>query len=566
MPEIRMRFGAWMRVIAPVLIAGLTLLVRPVQALAHPLGNFTINRYSRLEVGGQLRLLYVVDMAEIPTFQEKATIDANQDGAISPQERDQYLAREVQAFLGHLRLSANGAPLVLQPQASTLDFLPGQGGLQTERLTIWFVAAWPPAQTPLQADYQDDNFADRIGWQEVVVLGKDGVQLLASDAPAGDISNELRNYPQDLLQSPSNRHTAGFRFQTVAMPPASPGNVTAQPSSASSLLNPQKSVDPFTALISIPELRLGTILLALLAAFVWGGAHALTPGHGKTIVAAYLVGSRGTVRHALFLGAATTVTHTAGVFALGLLTLFASRFILPEQLYPWLGVASGLMVVAIGMTLFRGRLIQLIRQRAHADEPDHAHEHHHDDMHAYEHSHAREHALATDQDHTDQPIGDYADAHTHEHDHGLAHSHTFEHDHGDGPVHSHLPPGGDGSPLTWRSLLALGISGGLLPCPSALVVMLSAIALQRVGFGLLLIVVFSMGLAAVLTTVGVLFVHAGRLMDRFRVSGRIRFGAGVIRLAPVASALFISAAGLAITYQALVQAGVLHGVIIAFPL
>jgi ABC-type nickel/cobalt efflux system permease component RcnA len=133
-------------------------------------------------------------------------------------------------------------------------------------------------------------------------------------------------------------------------------------------------------------------------------------------------------------------------------------------------------------------------------------------------------------------------------------------------VHSHLPPGADGSPLTWRSLLALGISGGLLPCPSALVVMLSAIALQRIGFGLLLIVVFSMGLAAVLTTVGVLFVHAGRLMDRFQFGHRAGFGASVLRLAPVASALFISAAGLAITYGALVQAGVLHGAALAFPL
>jgi ABC-type nickel/cobalt efflux system permease component RcnA len=137
-------------------------------------------------------------------------------------------------------------------------------------------------------------------------------------------------------------------------------------------------------------------------------------------------------------------------------------------------------------------------------------------------------------------------------------------------VHSHLPPGADGSPLTWRSLLALGISGGLLPCPSALVVMLSAIALQRIGFGLLLIMVFSMGLAAVLTTVGVLFVHAGRLMERFQFGHRAGFGAGlgagVLRLAPVASALFISAAGLAITYGALVQAGVLHGAALAFPL
>lgn len=248
------------------------------------------------------------------------------------------------------------------------------------------------------------------------------------------------------------------------------------------------------------------LLLALLTAFGWGAMHALTPGHGKTIVAAYLVGSRGTTRHALFLGLTTTITHTAGVFVLGLLTLFASQSILPEQLYPWLGVISGVLVVAIGLSLFSGRLRTLTRPDVHSHNHDHNHDH----------------------------------AHTHNHDH--------THDHG----HSYVPPVADDSPVTWRSLLALGVSGGLLPCPSALVVMLSAIALQRIGFGLLLIVVFSLGLASVLTAIGVLFVHAGRLFERIPMGGRL------IQALPVASALFITIVGVGITLRTIVQTGTLR--------
>jgi ABC-type nickel/cobalt efflux system permease component RcnA len=193
------------------------------------------------------------------------------------------------------------------------------------------------------------------------------------------------------------------------------------------------------------------------------------------------------------------------------LTLFASQFILPEQLFPWLGVASGALVVTIGLSLFRTRLLGLIQ-------PDHHHDHDHD----HSHSHAEDRY------------------HEGEHAHNLAHT------------HSHLPPGADGAPITLRSLLALGISGGLLPCPSALVVMLSAIAFQRIGFGLVLIMAFSLGLASVLTAIGILFVHAGRLFGRMPLGGRL------VQAVPVVSALFITAAGVLITYEALIQAGVLR--------
>jgi ABC-type nickel/cobalt efflux system permease component RcnA len=262
-------------------------------------------------------------------------------------------------------------------------------------------------------------------------------------------------------------------------------------------------------------------LLGLLLAAGLGALHAMSPGHGKTVVGAYLVGSRGTAKHAAFLGLTVTVTHTSSVFALGLLTLFASQYILPETLFPYLSLASGVIVLGIGLTLFVRRL-----RSAFGLAGAEAHQHHHG--HGHEHTHA-------------------GHEHSHEHAHGDG---ALTHSHG-GREHSHAPPGADGRPLTWRSLLALGVSGGLLPCPSALVVMLSAISLGRVGYGLALIVAFSVGLAATLTAVGLLFVYAGRF-----VAGR-RAGEGrLVKVLPVLSSLVIACAGAAICYEALAQAGI----------
>ncbi|HSE96853.1 MAG TPA: sulfite exporter TauE/SafE family protein, partial [Blastocatellia bacterium] len=203
---------------------------------------------------------------------------------------------------------------------------------------------------------------------------------------------------------------------------------------------------------------------------------------------------------------------------------FASQYVVPERLFPILGLASGVIVLVIGLSMFTRRLrAALVHHRHDHSHHHHDHDHHHHDHHHHDHSH-----------------------HDHSHHH---HDHTHHtHSHG-GREHTHLPPGADGSRVTWRSLLALGISGGLLPCPSALVVMLSAISLNRVGYGLVLVIAFSVGLAATLTAVGLLFVYAGRFIKGSRVSGRLA------RTLPVVSALVITCAGLVICYEALAQAG-----------
>ncbi len=480
--------------------------------LAHPLGNFTVNRYSKVTVGQDtVRLLYILDMAEIPTYQEMSAIDRNGDGEADETEQADYLATAGERLAGNLALTLNGERILWQVNDSHFAFTPGQGGLNTLRLEFRY-AALLPAATVWDAAFADGNFPGKVGWQEVVVVAEEGRNLLSSTAPSQEISQELRAYPQELLQSPPRVNSATFQIDGVA-PSSGAASDVAQ---AGMLVTaPSTSAaDPFAELINLPISGPVSLLLALLAAFVWGGAHALSPGHGKTIVAAYLVGSRGSARHALFLGLTTTLTHTAGVFILGLITLFASRYILPEELYPWLGVLSGLLVVGIGVSMIWQRL-RPARTTAHV---------HHDQAHDHSHDHPHTHS--------DHP-----------------HSHEV-HSHGD-HSHSHLPPGSDGAPITWRSLLALGVSGGLLPCPSALVVMLGAIALQRVAFGLLLIVVFSFGLASVLTLIGILMVHAGKLVRYVPESGRF------LRLAPVASSLFITLAGGGITAQALLQTGLL---------
>jgi nickel/cobalt exporter len=274
------------------------------------------------------------------------------------------------------------------------------------------------------------------------------------------------------------------------------------------------------AMLQAGELSVPLVVGTLVAVMVWGAGHALTPGHGKTIVAAYLIGSRSTPWHALYLGLTVTLTHTLGVFALGLVALFASSYVLPEQLYPWLGAVSGLIVVGLGGTLLWRRVRLLLARR----ERDHHHGIHH-------HGH----------DHLDHP---HAHEHPHHHGHGHPHGHEHHHTHDQGHGHSHLPPGADGSPLTWRSLLGIGISGGLLPCPSALVLLVTAVSIDRAALGMVLVVAFSLGLAGVLTTVGLLFVQGSRLVQRLpwvTVWGR---------LLPAASALVITVIGIWLTAQA----------------
>ena len=429
-----------MRKLVVVLFA-LAALVAPAAAAAHPLGNFTVNRFSRVEVSGpRLYVRYVLDLAEIPTYQA-GRIDARR------------YAREIAQ---NARLSVDGKTAALRPVRTRLAHPRGAGGLDTTRLEV--VLAGPRLDGTSRIAYRDGNYRDRIGWKEIVV---------GADTPSR--SHELRAYPKDLLQSPLDQTSV-----TTDLAPGDGPDVTPSLSSGRSLQAPDRVADSgFAALVGRSHLSLLVILASLGAALFWGAAHALSPGHGKTIVTAYLVGRRGTVRHAGLLGLIVTITHTIGVFTLGLVTLALSQFIVPDRLYPWLNLVSGLLVVGIGASVFYSRWRH---RRVHA----HGHDHHH-----------------------------------------------------------HAEPD-----ASFRSLLAVGVSGGLLPCPSALVVLLAAISLHRVAFGLLLIVAFSAGLALTITAIGCAAVLARGAFRRVSLEGPL------VRLLPAASALVILAAGLAMTVRA----------------
>ncbi len=424
-----------------ILVALFLFFVLAPPASAHPLGNFTVNRFGRVEsAGDRVYVRYVLDLAEIPTFQDRGT------------PTSAYVGRIVRG----VRLNVGGTRVALVPVARALAHPPGAAGLRTTRLEV--ILRGPRIDAGTRVELRDRTYADRIGWKEIVV----------GDAPSR--SHELRAYPKDLLSSPLDvTRVAATLSPSHQRPPALSSGVL--------LRAPDRVADSGFAGLVDDRLSPGVVALALLLALFWGAAHALSPGHGKAIVAGYLVGTRGTTRHAALLGLTVTITHTIGVFALGLVTLALSQFVVPEQLYPWLNLASALLVVGVGLAVLRARF-------AHARPHRHGHDHHHHD-------------------------------HRHGYEGGL------------------------------RGLLATGVSGGILPCPTALVVLLAAISLHRVGYGLLLIVAFSLGLAGAITGIGLVAVGAKRTFRRVSFEGR------VVRALPAVSALVVLALGVAMTARAL---------------
>ncbi len=489
-------------------------------AHAHPMGNFSINHYARLQADpADVRVRYIIDMAEIPTLTEKETLGHGQDGAITPAEQAVYLAARAAQLASGVTLTVNGAPAALTLTGSSLRLSPGAGGLETLKVTLDWLAASPSGTRAVT--WEDRNYPSRTGWKEVVAVGGDGVALQDASVSGLDRSRGLSIYPRDII--PPQDTTAHF----TAVPGAGAAAPLTAPAGAAPATRDATPRDLFTQTIARHALTPGIMLIGLLIAFVFGSFHALSPGHGKTMVAAYLVGSRGTARHAVLLGLIVTITHTLGVFALGLLTLFASRYIVPEKLYPVLSVVSGLAVFGVGVWLLVSRL------RGVSTGHDHSHAHNHEHTHDHAHGPDEIHLHEADESH----VHTHDDGHTHTHGDGHTHSHGFG-------SHTHAVPEG---PITMRSLLALGISGGIVPCPSALVVLLSAVALHRIVYGMVLITAFSVGLATVLIVIGLMVVSTRRWFERFPA------GEGLLRRLPVASAAAITLIGVMLIIRAVTQ-------------
>src|SRR5271163_3311377 len=421
-----------MRSVKPPLVAraiGLLLFLSMAPAaFAHPMGNFSINHYSKIIPGAHaIEVDYIIDMAEIPTFQqmqESAVVPKVSDPSLAP-----YLQRESEVLRKGLTLLVDGKRLVPQTVSRQAIFPPGAGGLPTMKMGFVYVAALPGdlKDWPVLLRYRDDNYPGRAGWKEIVAVNGSGAALASSSVPASDRSLELTNYPTDMLHSPPQTLEASLSIK--AAPVSIEAGDKPELQAGAGLLATRDSVAPggvmlkansqgtprsaFTELISSKRTDFLFMAMAALIAAVLGGFHALEPGHGKTLVAAYLVGSHGKARHAVLLGAIVTASHTISVYALGIITLYASQWILPERLYPWLGIGSGLLVAGLGFTLFIRRYLatQPHAVDGHAHEYARGHRHnwygaHIDEVETHSHSELIEH-----DDHGDR----------HDHSHGGEH-------------------------------------------------------------------------------------------------------------------------------------------------
>jgi ABC-type nickel/cobalt efflux system permease component RcnA len=489
--------------VGAALSIGVALVATAGTAAAHPLGNFTVNRYARVEISTQtVRVYYVLDEAEIPAFVERDAVRRDPTG---------FATRRAADILNHLQFVAAGETVVLHTAVHDLSQPAGQGGLTTLRLAIRFEGTIPKSTSGslLHAVVSDTNEPDRIGWRELVVTSRGDAHITASSAPSQDLSDELRHYPADLIQAPLDLRTATFDFVpgSVIMPPLPIASTPAAPN---------RYGGQFTALIQRHTLTPLVLAGMLGLALIFGAGHALAPGHGKTIMAAYLVGSKGRPRDAVLLGAIVSVMHTASVLVLGAVLFQVSRSAAPDQVYPWLKLGSGIAVVLFGASLVHARLRAL-----HTRPPSPT-------------KHATLDALDP---HPAPALVSVGSPASHDHGHHVHRRGHRDHDHDHGPAgHSHELAEGV-APLSRRGLIVLATTGGLFPSPSALIVLLAAFELNRIGLGLTLIAAFSLGLAVTLTGVGLALVYGRRIVE----------GRGVIpvlRFLPVASAAAICLLGL----------------------
>jgi nickel/cobalt transporter (NicO) family protein len=472
----------------------------------------------------------VVDLAELPTVQAMQRVDLDGDGKLDPTEGARYRVSECATVLDAIDVSLGGRPVRLTSAEGSARLLPGQGGLQTLRL-----------ECPLRGEaalgdgadlaFQDGNYTDRIGWREITLAG-DGTTVSGADLPARSVSDRLVAYPAD-GRSPLRQLELSARVEPGGPPLDPAGTEPAWPAASVTRVPQARGADPLTSwfqrTIGDRELTIGLASLALLVALVLGGLHAIAPGHGKTLMAAYVVGRRGTAREVVAIGLTVAVTHTGGVLALGSV-IWLSQAVAPDRVLPWLTVASGVLLAACGLGLLYRRVVLGRTGHSHLrlpGLPDHGH---HDD---HDHNHHR--------------------GHDHHHDHGHDHHHDHDHDHGHhhGHEHPHHRHGEEPPPLRKAWLVLMGVAGGLVPTPSALVVLLGAVALHRTWFGVILVGLYGLGMAAALMGAGLLLVRLQRWLERHWYE-RHR-AALVLRYLPSITALLLVGGGLSIVLRGWAQ-------------
>jgi nickel/cobalt exporter len=530
------------RTLPAIGIALLASLVLPLVASAHPLGNFTINHYAGITVSpNAIHLDIVIDMAEIPAFQERQRMDSDGDGTVDDTEAAAGATNDCATLVDSLDLTRDGTKLAIVSGPTAASFPPGAGGLSTLRLECAFDAAFAqPIGGPTTIDFLDRSYAERIGWREIVAVG-DGVDLDPHGLPTTSPSHRLTAYPVDQLALPLDVRSASLVARPGGAPAASSGPA-ASPDAAASPVATTGAVPGGVTAGELPDIFRSAdltpivLILSLITAAGLGAGHALTPGHGKTLMAAYLVGSRGTAVHAVGLGLSVALSHTLGILALAFLIVGAQGVLPPDVVFRAAPVIAAVTIVAIGGWMLvneirgrrgRARAVTAAAATRSEDAPG-EHDHHHADDH--EHPHADHVAEAHEHD-----VHDHA--HDHEHDEG-------EHSHG-GIRHSHIPVAG--ATLSWRGLFALGLAGGLIPSTSALLILLGSLAAGRAAFGLILVVAFGLGMALVMSSVGLAMILARGRLDRLPRRSALGRLAG---FAPLVASVAVLTLGLVLTWQA----------------
>lgn len=487
-------------------------------ARAHLLTGTDVATLAQLSVDhNRVGGTYEIQYGELAALAERQRMDADHDGNISLVEQDQYAEDLSDQLLTHMALEVDGKTLPFRLVDGQM--IPAGSLVAPGQMTLRFGILSDPADftSPHLLDFRDQNQLPRLIHKDVSIEGLPLVDLDQRQVdPGAGALKQVRIQGSKEVQARVMLKPADAAWQALQPSGTQAADGAAAPAGA------KAGSDRLQDLLRTGHLGPQLIAFSLVLALFLGALHALEPGHGKTIVAAYLVGSRGTVSNALFLGGVVTFTHTFSVILLGLLTLFASQYILPEQIFPWLGASSGLLISGLGVWM----LVRNLSGQGHG----HGH-----GPHGHQHG----------------PLPD------HQHHHPLAppgprRAPTPAYQFHQPP--EPLPSAAPQAPRTGASLgslLTLGISGGIVPCPGALVILLIAVSLHRIAFGLLLILAFSLGLAAVLIAIGVLMVKARPLMDRFSGEGRL------VKRLPLLSAVLIIGVGLVMAVRALMEAGIL---------
>lgn len=614
--------------VGAVIACALLLTARPAEA--HPLGNFTTNTATIVVVRpAATDVLYVVDMAEIPALQVRQQLGAV-SRPVDPAVAKRWREQQCDQITSSLTLQVGGATRTLEPATSTMAFLPGQAGLSTLRLECTYrataltatVSSGTTGPAPVDVTLTDANFADRVGWREIVVQGDR--MTITGNVATTSTSNLLRAYPTGAVTSPLHERSATFRVTpggpaAVASTPATP--VATDGSGKVGARGNDSLTRRFQSLVAQRDVTIPFALGAIALAVLLGGLHALAPGHGKTIMAAYAVGRRGSTGDILSIGATVALTHTVGIIILGAL-VSATTAVSPTRTLEWASVLSGLIVIGVGVTIVRNRFRNRGRSLLAFDDGHNGHAGH---APAHSHAHApHEHGPQTGHAHGGRDHDHGANAHDHEHgDNGHGHDHGHdghEHPHHDrdnepdhepdheedrvllgvgvasprpadgaalpgatrpasspsttrsrplaadnryvvtshahgGWQHDHVLPA-PGAIIRRRELVMMGLAGGMVPSPSALVVLLGAIALGRVGFGLGLVVAYGIGLAITLIAAGLLLVRFESRIRRWTTARDTPMGARfrvIVNALPFVSGIAIIGAGLLLVARSLAK-------------